>query len=242
MSEHTPNEGNNLPGELKCALLYNYDNSCFHSHYEYSSTAYCGLLYTDPSHTQFSLFPPITVLVSSDVDSGSAECISPEPLLLSSPSSNISAGFILTSSQLCGGGCVTGWRYCYYAGNEHSVSVTFALWRRSDDNVSLEVVEESVSVAEMKTLPAEQWFVCEEKSVSGGSEVMVGDQVGVVIDSETSTLRVVGEGEGEEVLVGEREDGRRGSVSESSLVRMDGHTLLVSAVTGQCVWSLYCTA
>ena len=113
--------------------------------------------------------------------------------------------------------------------------MTFALWRENGSEI-LNEVESSRYEVPARTLPPEQWLICEGEELNNGCEVQVkhGDWVGVVIDR-NSSLRVV------EVVEGEMVEGVREGlvmmkedrwVNRSSLERQEGR-LLVVALVGQ---------
>ena len=114
------------------------------------------------------------------------------------------------------------------------MEVTFALWRWSRSGMLEEVGGSRFEVV-MKTLPEDQWLVCEERDLRRGCgvEMEEGDMVGVVIKGNTS-LHVLGEVEGGLVMVGGKEEGEEGSVSNASLVSQPNLSLLVSPVLSQC--------
>ena len=170
-----------------------------------------------------------------DSGSGDSSCnIGADPLPLSVPSTPPSGGLLLNwlDTAQCEGGCVSGWRYCYYkdANQTQSVPMTFALWRENE-NRTLNEVEGSRYEVPVTMLPPEQWLICEERELDSGCGVPVeeGDRVGVEIDM-ASSLHVVGMMEGGEVMVWE---GGEEIMSEDSRA-VEGHALMVVALVGQC--------
>ena len=188
----------------------------------------------------FTLVQTGQVVMPADISSGSGCSGSLDlavPLSKPLPLSTLQkAGLILTPLDQCQGtGCITGWSYCYYSlseGRQQSVAATFSLWRHFGEGLLKEVKESRFEVT-LKALQEEQWLVCEERDVHNGCGVRLepDDLVGVTIDQGTA-LSVVGEQEGQLVLVGEREDGVEGRVTNSSLVSLPGRTLLVFPLIG----------
>ena len=159
---------------------------------------------------------------------------------LSHPSSTIlpaTPGLILAPLGQCGGyGCIRGWNYCYYSLSDEMdqtsvVTFNFSLWRLAGGGVLQEVTGSRFTV-ELKTLPQQQWLVCEEREVQSGCGVAPeeGDMVGVITSQEHS-LELVAEVEGGLVMVGERE--KDGRVRNSSLRHLPQLTLLVSPIIGK---------
>ncbi|CAI8009803.1 hypothetical protein GBAR_LOCUS6547 [Geodia barretti] len=175
-------------------------------------------------------------LVSCEEGSGGSGCSDAvnQMLPLSSPDPNSQqiSGLFLSSLGPCGGGgCVSGWSYCYYSpyGNEESlVTVIFSLWRWSEGGTLKEVNGSKFSV-DMKTLPEGQWLVCEDRDLGEGCgvEMEEDDLVGVFINQNTS-LHILGEVDGGRVMVGSVENGERGSVSNISLALKRDTSLLVT--------------
>ena len=106
-----------------------------------------------------------------------------------------------------------------------SVNVTFALWR--EEGGMLRMVNRSDFAASLRAPGVEHRFSCEAWSMEGcGVEVMEKDMVGVVIDPHSVSIDVVGEVEGEEVMV--RSDFQVGdAVNRSSMEKMGGVGLLI---------------
>ena len=143
----------------------------------------------------------------------------------------------------CKGLCVSGWSYCYHKDTGHTQfgPMAFSLWRQQNGSKILMEVKSSRHEVPARTLPAEQWFICERKELNDGCVVQVepGDRVGVVMDM-ASSLRVVedqvvegGMMEGEVIeewtIMGED---TRGEWVNTSLVIQEGH-LMVMALVGQ---------
>lgn len=233
-------------GKISSSVFTGHGNlPCLVSYFHYITLFY-------PLLGNFLLFSsppslPHTVLAEceGDDESGSS-CgdgnIGPDLLPLSMPSSDIKSDLILNmvDTSMCGGGCVTAWRFCYYSARENvkqtlTVPVTFALWRRAGNGTDMVAVVEGSRFSLTITLPVEQWFLCERRVLESrcGVQVGAGDMVGVVIHNDTP-LRMVGVSGNGLVAVGGRVQGERGSVTRGSLQERAGHALMLAALVGQC--------
>ena len=95
-------------------------------------------------------------------------------------------------------------------------------------------------MASVKGLPSEHWFSCERRTLGSKCSVKVrpGDMVGVVIGAKSS-LRFVGVGEGESVMVGSVDEKAR--VVQDSLIEMGETALLLTALVGELPSAHYCS-